>query len=222
MDRIHILLGDHHTLLRETLSSYLRSQPDMEIVGEAATADGVLQQSIVHCPDIVLLAISLPGKSGLSILPELRQHCPDTKVVVVTAHDEPSYLRAAIAAGATGYVVKTSSPTILLEAIQVVWQGQEFIDPSLRQHSIETKKTVRGPEMAPAARLSDRERLVLRLLAEGLRYQAIADKMGIRVKTVETYRSRLTAKLGLKSREDLVRFALESGILSASDPEPSK
>jgi DNA-binding NarL/FixJ family response regulator len=135
-------------------------------------------------------------------------------------HDEPSYLRAALAAGALGYVVKTSPPSVLLDAIRAAMRNEIFVDPSLRDLRAGRTEPERGPSAAPVARLSDRERQVLKLLAQGLRYLDVAERIGVSVKTVETYRSRLKTKLGFTSREDMVRIALESGILSAANPEP--
>ncbi len=221
MDRIRILLADDHALFRETLKLFLQSQPDVEVVGEAGTADEALQKAIAQCPDIILLDITMPGQSGIAILPQLQKICPNSRVVMVTEHDEPSYLRAALAAGASGYVVKTSPPAILLDAIRAVRLKETYVDPSMRHITNERTPPVRGGAAAPFARLSDRERQVLKLLAQGLRYQDIADKIGVSVKTVETYRSRLKAKLGFTNREELVRIALESGILSGPDQGPS-
>jgi DNA-binding NarL/FixJ family response regulator len=218
MDRIRLLLADDHALLREALKPPLNSQPDMEVAAEAATAAETLRQAMAVDPHIILLDITFPDRSGISLLPDLRQRCPSSRVVMLTMHDDPTYLRSALAAGAAGYVVKSSRLNVLLDAIRTVQRGEAFVDPSMRQHETELAKSTRSAETAPIARLSDREREVLGWLTRGLRYQAIAEKMGISVKTVETYRSRLTTKLGFKSRADLMRFAIESGLLA--DPKP--
>lgn len=214
MERIRLMLADDHVLLRETLKLFLDTQPDLEVVAEAGTAEETLEKGASN-PNVVLLDITLPDRSGIAILPELRQKYPGSRVLIVTMHAEPSYLRAALAAGAAGYLVKTASPSELLEAIRMVNRGERYIDVSMRQHVTEPEKVVRSPGSAPITRLSNREREVLNGLARGMRYQAIADTIGVSVKTVETYRSRLTAKLGFKNRADLMRFAIESGILSS-------
>jgi DNA-binding NarL/FixJ family response regulator len=220
MDGVRILIVDDHAMFRQALRLYLNSQSGIETIGEAASADEGLQQAVASCPDVILLDITMPGGSGLAILPQLRQRCPDSRVLMVTMHNEPSYLRAALAAGALGYVVKTSTLPVLVEAIRAVRRNETCVDPSMRDISIQRSTPARGPETAPIARLSERERQVLNYLAHGLRYQAIAEKIGVSVKTVETYRGRLKAKLGFKTREDLMRLALEMGIFAESPAEP--
>ena len=216
MDRTRLLLVDDHALLRETLKLFLSTLPEMEVVAEAGTAAAVLHDAPNANADVILLDITLPDRSGISILPELRKNCPTVRVLVLTMHEEPEYLRAALAAGAAGFVVKASPLPVLVEAIRAVQRGETFVDPSLRELASEPAKAVRSPEAAPVARLSVQERHVLVGLAHGLRYRAIAEKLGVSVKTVETYRSRLTNKLGFQNRADLMRFAIESGILDDS------
>jgi len=213
-DRIRILIADDHALLRETLAQFLNSQADMRVVGEAGTASATVNQATVTDPEVILLDITMPGGSGISIIPELRRLSLGVRIIIMTMHDEPSYLRAAVAAGVEGYLVKTSSPAVLLEAIRAVKRGERFIDESMRHHLVAMPAEEQGVESAPITRLSERERQVLTGLAQGLRYQTIAEQLGVSVKTVETYRSRLTAKLGFKTRADLMRFAIESGILT--------
>src|SRR4051794_15659003 len=199
MDRIRILLVDDHALLRETLRYYLQSQPDVEVVAEAGSAEEAVRQAVATPPDLILLDVSMLGGGGISALPELRRQGNGTRILMLSEHTEPSYLRAAMAAGAAGYMLKTSHAAELLEAIRSVRHGETYIDMPLREHATDPAPAPRSPEAAPIMRLSDRERQVLQWLAQGLRYQAIADKMGVSVKTVETYRSRLTAKLGFKN-----------------------
>lgn len=222
MDRIRIVLVDDHLLFAETLRQFLESQYDMEVIGAVATADEALVTVGPLCPDVILLDITLPGRGGIGVLPLLKKQCPDSRVIMVTVHDDPAYLRAALAAGATGYVVKTSVPAVLLEAIRTIPGTEPYVDPSLRHVSIKRTKPIRGPAATPFARLSERERQVLQLLAQGLRYQAVAEKIGVKVKTVETYRNRLKAKLGFTNREDMMRLAIEMGILSSQDEHAPK
>jgi DNA-binding NarL/FixJ family response regulator len=218
MDPIRILLVDDHALLREVLTYYLRTQTDIQVVGEAGTAEEGMRAAVATQPNVVLLDVTMPGGGGIGAVPELRRHLPGTRVVILSDHDEPSYLRAAQAAGAAGYMLKSSHLADLLDAVRAVHQGESYVDMPLREHATEPAPAPRSPDAAPIARLSDREREVLLSLAQGLRYQAIAEKMGVSVKTVETYRSRLTAKLGFKNRADLMRFAIESGLLANGIP----
>jgi len=216
VDRLRIMLVEDHVLLREALKLLLNAQPDLQVVAEAGTAELALARALEVNAQIILLDITLPDRSGISLLPDLRERCPSSRVIVLSMHEESEYLRSALAAGASGYIVKTSPSPILLDAIHSVQRGVNFIDPMLGPIGIEPAKPSRMADASPVARLSDRERQVLRSLAQGMRYQTIADKMGVSVKTVETYRSRLTAKLGFTNRADLIRFAIEMGILSTS------
>ena len=214
MDRIRIMLADDHAMLREVLQPLLNTQPDMEVVAEAGTAAEAVRLAATANASIILLDITFPDQSGIGVLPELLKQSMASRVVMLTMHEDPAYLRSALAAGAAGYVVKSSRSDVLLEAIRTVSQGKSFIDPSMRHHATPREPAEAGSAIAPIARLSDRERQVLISLVRGLRYQAIADKLGVSVKTVETYRSRLRAKLGFTDRADLMRFAIESGILT--------
>jgi two-component system response regulator NreC len=216
MDRTRILLADDHSLLRDALRPYLQSQPDLDVVAEASSAEEALRRTTETAPDVVLLDVVMPGGGGIGAVPELRRQNPGARVLILSEHAEPSYMRAALAAGASGYVLKTSPAAVLLEAIRAVRAGDTYVDEPLRAHVSEPARPVRAADAAPITRLSERERQVLVWLAQGLRYQAIAEKMGVSVKTVETYRSRLTAKLGFKNRADLMRFSIESGILANS------
>lgn len=213
MDRSRILIADDHALFREALTPLLNAQADFEVVAQAANAEETLRLTQEVKPKVVLLDIKFPDRSGISVLPSMRELSPSTRVLMLTMHDEPTFLRAALAAGAAGYVVKSSPFSVLLEAIRTVREGQSFIDPSLRAFEIEPASTLERP---PITRLSERERQVLIGLAQGLRYQTIADQMGISVKTVETYRGRLTTKLGFQDKADMIRFAIESGIMGGS------
>jgi DNA-binding NarL/FixJ family response regulator len=164
--------------------------------------------------------VSMPGSGGIRAVERLRRECPRTRVVVLTMHDDPAYLRAALAAGAGGYVLKAAAHTELIAAIRAVSAGRTFVDPHLAGDLLQSLSA--AGEAAPAAeaggpdaRLSERERAVLGLLAQGHTNRAIAERLSLSVKTVETYRSRIAGKLGLKSRADFVRFALEIGLLNA-------
>ena len=216
MERTRLLLVDDHALFRDTLRDFLHSHSGCQVIGEAATTEDGLRLASADCPDLILLDITLPGGSGIGGLPAFRRQCPDTPVLIVTMHDDSAYLRSALAAGASGYVVKSSRSDVLLEAIRTVRRGELFIDPPMRSSMRESPAA--SPSGAPpVARLSDRERQVLQGLASGSSYRTIAERMGVSIKTVETYRTRLTRKLGFTSREDLVRFAIETGLLTPSE-----
>jgi DNA-binding NarL/FixJ family response regulator len=210
MKQTRLLLVDDHAILRETLKMLLRTQAELEVVGEAKDASEALFQAEVLQPDVVLLDLSIPGGGG-RIVSQIIALSPRTKVLVLTMHSEPATMRAMIALGARGYIVKSSSPAVLLSGLRSVADGQIFIDPSLRDEG-EAKSGPRGAK----APLSEREREVLRLLAQGCSYARIAELLFLSTKTVETYRTRLGRKLNLRDRADLVQYALAAGLLDST------
>ena len=214
MARIRILLADDHAVLRTGLRMLISSQRDLEVVGEASDGDEAVRKATALRPDVALVDISMPGSGGIKAIERIRQAVPATRVLVLTMHDVPAYLRASLAAGASGYVVKRSADSDLLAAIRDVHRGRTVLDPSLSARATHGTLRRRGSvdSTAPAALLSQREREVLELVAQGFTNQQIADHLGLSVKTVETYRARLVEKLGLQSRAELVRYALDSGL----------
>jgi DNA-binding NarL/FixJ family response regulator len=216
--KTRLVLADDHAILRSGLALVLNAQPDMEVVGEASDGCQAAAKVRETRPDVLLLDYSMPGVSGVQLIERLRQECPQTRVLVLTAHDEPAYMRAVLAAGGAGYLVKTAGDVELISAIRAVSQGRLFVDLSLPGAA---------EAVAPAARpgaglasLSEREREVFELLVQGHTNQTIADKLFLSVKTIETYRARVGNKLGIHSRADFVRFALESGVLRPTSSTP--
>lgn len=196
----------------------LEVQRDMVVAGEAGDGAEVLQKARELQPDIVLMDLTMPGPHSGEVIRQVLRASPKTRVLVLTMHDDPAYLASALAAGAAGYVVKKVADSELLSAIRAVHAGRTFVDltqsldtPS-RAVSVGARATGERPKD-----LSRREREVLRLLAQGYSNQEIATQIKVSVKTVETHRTRLSEKLGLKGRAELYRFAVESGILAA-DP----
>jgi DNA-binding NarL/FixJ family response regulator len=211
--KIRVVLADDHTVLRAGLRMLLNAQPDMEVVGEAADAREALAHALAAAPDVLTLDLTMPGGGSLKLVEQLRERLPQTHVLVLTMHDDPAYCRAALGAGAAGYVVKTAADAQLLTAIRAVARGRLFVDPGLPGAG-------GGPAAAPAEAhpLSAREREVLTLLAQGHTNQVIADRLFLSVKTVETYRARIAEKLGLRTRADLIRYAVETGLLAPARP----
>jgi len=188
----------------------VRAQPDLEVVGEAADGIEALEKIRKTKPDVVILDLTMPRMNGFDALREIVRDIPQTKVLVLTMHDDPAYGRSLLAAGALGYVTKKAADRELLTAIRTVREGRQFVDVTQAEDML--------PKFAarlPASRelLSQRERQVLALLARGHTHQEVADRLTLSIKTVETYLSRLTRKLGLHRRAELVRYALETGIL---------
>jgi len=217
MAKIRVLLADDHAVLRAGLRMLLHVQPDMEVVGEAADTREALVKVCETKPDVLTLDLTMPGGNSMKLIERLRQECPQTRVVVLTMHDDSAYLRAVLAAGGSGYVVKTAADSELLTAIRTVFQGRLFVDSQLRESKAPPARnggvSTGSPARTGVTSLSERERQVLALLVQGHTNQEIADRLFLSVKTIETYRARLTDKLGLRTRAELVRYALGIGLL---------
>lgn len=217
MRRIRILIVDDHAILRAGLKMLLSAQSDMEVVSEAANGDRAVQEARQTRPDVVLMDLTMPGSGGFAAVKAIVRDCPDTRVLVLSMHDDPAYLRSVLAAGASGYVVKRSVDMELLTALRAVHRGGLFVDPSLGHVFV---RDVLNKERQPVdprtlTVLSERESQVLRLIAEGHGSTDIARHLGVSVKTVETYRARIAEKLDLHTRHEIVRFAVCMGLLTA-------
>ena len=214
---IRVFIADDHGILRGGLRALIGAQADMEVVGEAANGPDAETGIAESEPDVALMDISMPGGGGLAAIAAVKRVRPKTRILVLTVHDELGYVRAAADAGAIGYVVKNAVDTELLAAIRAVAQGRTFMDVSagmgLAEQSM-MKKRPRTADGREPAQLTPREREVMARVAEGYTNSQIAEELRLGVKSVETYRARVMDKLGLTSRSDLVRFALESGVLA--------
>ena len=218
MDKIRIMIADDHALLRAGLRSLLSEQEDMELVAEATDGLEAIEMAKEVQPDVLVLDITMPRKTGIDALTDIRRKCPKTRILVLTMHDDHAYLRSVLAAGGAGYLVKRAADTELLAAIRAIHQGRSYIDVGLDNNQLQT--VLQGEEdtrTSAAAKslesLSERERQDLELVALGYTHKEVGESLSVSVKTVETYRSRLSEKLGLRSRAELVRFALELGLL---------
>jgi DNA-binding NarL/FixJ family response regulator len=226
MAKIRVLIVDDHAIVRAGLRMLINPQPDMEVVGEAADGHEALCQAREAKPEVLTLDLTMPGGGGLKTLEGLRQACPQTRVLVLTMHEDPSYLRAALAAGASGYVAKSAVDGELLAAIRSIAQGRTFVTMTLSDrgtHQVlgeppSQPTRTESPPQAPVKLLSSREQEVLNLLAQGYTNKEVGTRLCLSVKTIETHRARIVDKLGLRSRADLTRYALEMGLLN---PGPS-
>jgi two-component system response regulator NreC len=219
MNRIRVMIVDDHTILRAGLKVLIESQPDMEIVGEAGDAAQAIRLCKTCQPDVVLLDLAMPGGGGLRAIEEIRADRPQARVLVLTMHDDQAYLRSSLAAGAAGYLVKRAADAELLSAIRTVYKGRSYIDVALADTSLrDIVDQQADANPAGLACLSQREREVLELVAYGYTNREIASRLHVSPKSVETYRSRVLEKLGLKTRADLVRFALEMGVVRSDVP----
>lgn len=213
MSKTRILIIDDHAMLRSGLRLLIGAQSDMEVVGEAGDLRQAVEIAPKVAPDVITLDLSMPGGSGIAGVERLRAAAPAAKILVLTMHDDPAYVRTAIAMGAAGYVVKSAADSELISAIRAVSRGRVFVDMKGTGALGTVLDQGPGKSGSPIEGLSDREREVLVEVARGHTSQDIADRLGLSVKTVESYRARMMQKLGLKTRADLVRVAMECGLL---------
>lgn len=217
--KIRVLMADDHPILLAGLRTLIGGQPDLEVVAEVGNFPELFEKAKALRPEVITMDLSMPGGSGLAAIGKLRGEVPDSKILVLTMHDDPAYVRTALAAGANGYLAKSAADTALISAIRAVHRGRTFIDVESRSTDELLLKEGGGPgTLPPLASLSAREREVLVGVAGGHTNQAIADGLGLSVKTVESYRARLMQKLGLSSRAELTQLAIESGLLAPNAP----
>ena len=212
---IRVLVADDHAVVRSGLRRVLDAEDDIETVGEAANADRAIFEAMELKPDVVLMDVTMPGKSGVDALPALLQSVPDARVLMLSMHDDPGYVRAAFEAGASGYVLKEAADSDVVAAVRAVASGERYVHPTLGAKLIAAEAEER--RRADADPLSEREREVLRLLALGHTNQEIATMLYISVRTAETHRAHIMQKLRLSSRAQLVRYALDSGLIETSE-----
>lgn len=220
-ERRAILIADDHAVVRSGLRLLLDSQDDMHVVAECGSHREILAalERLGNGVDVVTLDLTMPGGSPVALIEDIRRLHPQVRVVVLTMHDDAAHARLALAAGASGYVVKSAADTDLLTAIRTAAAGGIHCTVvGERGKAVPAGVRAAGPGSAV---LSDREREVLALLAQGHTNQAVADRLYVSVKTVESYRARLMAKLGLKGRAEMTRYAVEAGLLGGSGTEPA-
>lgn len=223
MAKIRVLLADDHAVLRAGLRMLINAQADMRVVGEAGDGHEAVDRTLALAPDVVLMDLTMPGGGGMDALKRIRRERPQTRVLILTMHDDPAYARASVAAGAAGLVVKDVDGEELLNAVRVVHQGRAYVSGAWREVAADESEGEETwtPRAESLKLLSRREITVLEMVAQGYTNQEIATRLALSVKTVETYRARVMDKLGLRNRAELVRFAIEQGLLGPkpdSDP----
>ena len=220
MSAIRVFIADDHAVLRSGLRLLLDAEPDIEVVGDCATGEEAVRAVVASPPDVVLMDISMPGGGGLAATERIRQQCRQVKVLVLTMHDDEGYLRQFLRAGASGYVLKKAADTELTAAIRAVHGGDVYIYPSVARALVSEYLGERRPEpggQKALAGLTRRELEVLQLVARGHTNQETADRLFVSVKTIETHRANIMRKLGVSSRAQLVRFALDNGLLEGPE-----
>ena len=208
---IRVLVVDDHAVVRAGLRRILDAEPDIETVGEAPNGDRAVFEAMDHKPDVVLMDVVMPGKSGIEATRAVLQAVPETTVLILSMQDDPRYVREAFDAGASGYVMKEAADDEVVDAVRAVAAGQRYLHPTLGARLLAAESEER--RRAADDPLSDREREVLRLLALGHTNQEIATMLYVSVRTAETHRAHIMQKLGLTSRAELVRYALGEGML---------
>lgn len=209
---IRLLVADDHGVLRAGLRALLSAAPNLQVIGEAEDGAQLLDLARQCRPDLVLLDLSMPGSDGITITRQLKEMLRETRVLILTVHEDAMLAREAIRAGASGYIIKRAVESELISAIEVVMRGQLYVHPALT-------RALFNEEPPAAARdetgetLSQRELDVLRLIAQGYTNRQIADQLFLSVRTVEGYRANLMDKLSLKSRVELVRYAKDKGLI---------
>ncbi len=212
--KVRLLLVDDHALVRSGVRALLEAHDSpattLAVVGEAATAEQALQLVGALAPDVVLLDLSLPGRSGIAALPDLTAAAPGARFIALSMHEDAEYVQSFLAAGGSGYVPKTSLETELVDAILAVDRGEYYVPARLLAA---LTRELAHPDPRRAAQLTERETEVVRGIASGSTYREIARTLGLSEKTVATYRERASEKLGAGSRAELVRWAVERGLV---------
>jgi DNA-binding NarL/FixJ family response regulator len=213
---VRVLVADDHAIVRTGIRHVLEGEPGFAVVGEAATGPQALALALELRPDVAVLDISMPGQSGLVVAAELRRHCPDTRVLILSMHDNTEYVLESVRAGAHGYLLKETAATELRGAVRAVYQGESYFSPPIASRLSAVVRGDLAADATPAgllAQLTGREREVLMGVTRGLTNKEIAAELGISHRTVETHRESLMRKLSLRSVAELTRFALETGVI---------
>jgi two-component system, NarL family, response regulator NreC len=212
---ISVVIVDDHALVRSGLRLLLEAEEDIHVEDEGGTADEAVRLARLHKPDVVLLDVTMPGRSGLEVAGEIKEAAPDANILILSMHDDPSYVREAFAAGASGYLLKEAADADLVAAVRQVAGGARYVHPALGARLAAAEAEAAAD--AAADPLSDREREVLHLLALGHTNQEIAKMLYISVRTAETHRAHIMQKLRLSTRAELVRYALQHGLLEEDE-----
>ena len=218
--KIRVLVADDHTIVRKGLCALLDGDKEIEVVGEAENGREAIKKVEQVQPDIILMDITMPGLNGLETTRQLKKRHPKIKILILTMHDNEEYIFETLRAGASGYLVKRTAPDELISAIHAINRGGSFLSPSISKRVIEGYIRVGQSEQEEDEafiKLTDREREVLQLIAEGRVNREIAELLHISIKTVETHRSHIMKKLNIRNIAELTRYAIRKGLISLTD-----
>lgn len=210
---ISVLLLDDHAVVRDGLAALLGAQPDVRVAGSFATATEALRFVAQTPPDVAVLDIALPGLDGIEAAKRIQDQAPETRILMLSMHASAEFVYQALRAGALGYVLKDSAGDEVVTAVRAVYEGRRYLSGKIPERALEEYLSERGPEH-PLERLSPRERQVLKLIVEGHTSNEVAALLGVSSKSIDTYRSRLMAKLGIEDMPALVKFAIRHGLTS--------
>ena len=214
MSRIRVLIADDHAILREGLRALLRLSDDLDVVGEAADGREAVERCAKLRPDVVLMDVNMPGLGGLEATLEIRRTQPDVKILVLTQYEDREYIRRFLQAGVSGYILKKSAGTELAASIRAAAKGGLVLDPEVAKEAFREPAAGGGAgDASPYDALTDREKQVLKLVAEGKSNKEVADVLDISVKTAMSHREHIMEKLGLHSRTELIKFAIREGVI---------
>jgi NarL family two-component system response regulator LiaR len=213
--KVRVLVADDHALMREGVKALLAATDDIEVVGEAEDGDDAVREVRRLDPEIVLMDVAMPGLGGLEATLAIRKERPDVKILVLTQYDDREYVARFLKAGVSGYVLKRAAASELVSAIRAAHRGGLVLDPSVAREVLDDPSRGPASELAtdPYETLTDREKQVLKLVAEGVSNKEIADSLDISVKTAMAHREHLMEKLGVHNRTELIRFALKRGVI---------
>jgi len=216
MQKIRVLVVDDHTIVRDGICALLALAGDIEVAGEAANGSEALKMVAELHPDVVLMDVAMPLMGGLEATRRIHKEFPQTKILVLTQYDDKEYVFPVIEAGASGFISKAAASSELASGIRAIYRGDSYLSPSVAKLLMENYQRTSGERASqdPYNQLTERERDVLKLLAEGYSTQEIADMLVITPKTVEGHKTNLMAKLDIHNRIDLVKYALRKGIIT--------
>jgi two-component system invasion response regulator UvrY len=217
---LRIFIADDHPIVREGLKQIIAKTSDMTVVGEAADGQQLLDKMRGNQVDVVLLDISMPGRSGLDVLKQLKTQWPKIRLLVLSQHPEDQYALRVLRAGAAGYMTKESASEQLIIAIRKVASGGKYVSPSLAEHLASDLDG--GPGDRPLhTNLSDREYEVMRMIAEGKSVSEIGEELSLSVKTISTYRTRILSKMNMTKNADIIHYGIRSGLIQAGGVPPT-